>query len=526
MTTSAPAEQRGPRRRRRFVAAEGAEKLDQLRHLLVGPEQTRLTEVEKHVAPEAVVASIRDAIQNDPRLFVDAIAPVMGPAIRKAVSQALRSLVQQLNETLARGLSPRALMWRFEAMRTGRPFAEVVLLRSLLYRVEQVFLVHAETGLVLKHLILPGAPSQDPDQVAAMLSAIDTFVHDAFREDARLARFQVGELSGWVEHGPRAVLVAVVRGNAPSNLGELLREVEERIHLEFPRELAAFRGDVTPFDRAEPILERCLLTETAEVAPGGRSRAYAFVAFGLVALLCGLLVAWHLRSERREARILDGYSGALAAEPGLILTKSERDGGRYTFEGLRDPLAADPAVLLAARGLPADRASYRFASFYSLDPRIAERRAQTDYDTDAATRLRERADAIAERQLLFPVGKLDVRSDQDAELRELTADVVALAELAKVASIDLTIDVIGHADASGAESQNQALSLARAERVVAMLSDELSRRGLDTNVFHAGGAGAVDFPPTRGCVRDRHHGADCARSVSFRVRARSHSWRP
>ena len=43
----------------------------------------------------------------------------------------------------------QGLKWRVESIRTGRPFAEIVLMHSLLYRVEQVFLIHRETGLVL-----------------------------------------------------------------------------------------------------------------------------------------------------------------------------------------------------------------------------------------------------------------------------------------------------------------------------------------------------------------------------------------
>ena len=37
-------------------------------------------------------------------------------------------------------------------MRTGRSFAEVVMLRSLVYRVEQIFLIHRETSLSLLHV--------------------------------------------------------------------------------------------------------------------------------------------------------------------------------------------------------------------------------------------------------------------------------------------------------------------------------------------------------------------------------------
>ena len=76
----------------------------------------------------------------------------MGPAIRRAIAEALRAMVDSFNQVLQHSLSARALRWRVEAWRTGRPFAEVVLSHSLVYRVEQVFLVHRDTGLLLQHV--------------------------------------------------------------------------------------------------------------------------------------------------------------------------------------------------------------------------------------------------------------------------------------------------------------------------------------------------------------------------------------
>jgi OOP family OmpA-OmpF porin len=92
------------------------------------------------------------AVRKSPRAIVDAIAPIMGPAIRQAIARALQSMMQSFNQSLDESLSVRGLRWRVEAWRTGRPFAEVVLLHTLRYRVEQVFLIHRETGLLLHHV--------------------------------------------------------------------------------------------------------------------------------------------------------------------------------------------------------------------------------------------------------------------------------------------------------------------------------------------------------------------------------------
>ncbi|MEO8349653.1 MAG: OmpA family protein, partial [Acidobacteriota bacterium] len=165
---------------------------------------------------KAIVTSVR----RDPQVLVDALFPVMGPAIRKAIASALASMVESFSETLEHSFSVQGVKWRMEAWRTGKPLAEVILLRTVVYRVEQVFLIHRESGLLLQHVSATAAGVQDADMVSGMLTAIRDFVHDSFggKEGDSLDTFQVGERSVWIEQGPHATLAAVVRGSAPREL--------------------------------------------------------------------------------------------------------------------------------------------------------------------------------------------------------------------------------------------------------------------------------------------------------------------
>ncbi len=97
---------------------------------------------------EALTASVR----RNPRPLADALFPIFGPAIRKAIAASLSSMLESLNQTIEHSLSWRALQWRITALRTGKPFAEIVLLNTLVYRVEQVFLIDRESGLLLQHV--------------------------------------------------------------------------------------------------------------------------------------------------------------------------------------------------------------------------------------------------------------------------------------------------------------------------------------------------------------------------------------
>ena len=124
----------------------------------------------------AVEGSIKQSIEKKPDTFVGALHPIIGPMVRRSIAESLRRLMQSLNQTLEHTFSWRGLKWRFEALRTGKSFAEVVMLRSLVYRVEQLFLIHRRTSLSLLHVALDPAIAKDSDMVAGMLSAIQDFV--------------------------------------------------------------------------------------------------------------------------------------------------------------------------------------------------------------------------------------------------------------------------------------------------------------------------------------------------------------
>jgi OOP family OmpA-OmpF porin len=100
----------------------------------------------------------------------------------------------------------KGLRWRLESLKTGKPFSEVVMLNTLVYRVEQLFLIHRQTGLVLSHLVGEDVASQDADMVSAMLTAIQDFVRDCFAggQEGDLDAMQMGDYTLLVEQSPYA----------------------------------------------------------------------------------------------------------------------------------------------------------------------------------------------------------------------------------------------------------------------------------------------------------------------------------
>ena len=378
------------------------ESFAQLRSIILGPEQRKLQKIRarlrdtaaqtrdvSRVLPDAlqlrandpqlkralapsVEEAITASVQRNPQALADALFPVIGPAIRKAVAHAFDAMIDSINQTIERSVSWHAVQWRWTAWRTGKPYAEVVIANTLDYRVEQVFLIHRETGLLLQHVAINARSSQDADQISAMLTAITDFARDSFhvgRADT-LESLRVGDLAVSIVQGPHAILAAVVRGSIPAAVRASLENALESVHRQFGTSLQSYSGDASPFDEARPILEACLVTQRRRESHKPSYRGWVLAAVA-VALAVG---AWFYVDLRRQQRF-DAYLESVAAEPGVVVLASNRRGNSYFVAGLRDPMARDPLALSAAQNLPPGSIRGRWEPYQALHPPFVSARA-------------------------------------------------------------------------------------------------------------------------------------------------------
>jgi OOP family OmpA-OmpF porin len=353
----------------------------QLRSIIVGPERRQLRLIRRHlrdsaaqtrdvsrVLPDALQLRARDpqlmralapsiedavaaSVQKNPQALADALFPVIGPAIRKAVAHTFDAMIDSINRSIERSISWQAIEWRWVAWRTGKPYAEVVIANTMEYRVEQVFLIHRESGLLLQHVAVSRHGAADADQVSAMLTAITDFARDSFQvgHSDTLDSMRVGELAVAIVQGPHAILAAVVRGSIPPPVRAALEGTLESIHRQFASALQTYTGDASAFEPTRPLLETCLVSQRRGWRARPSYRGWVIAAAGVV---LALSVWWYF--GWREQQRFDALLDRLSAEPGIVLLASGRQGGGFFVSGLRDPLAADPASFVASANLEAD----------------------------------------------------------------------------------------------------------------------------------------------------------------------------
>jgi len=410
-----------------------------------------------------VEQALKISVAKNPAILATSLAPLIGDAVRKAVAAALRSMTESINFTLERSLSWESIKWRFEAKRTGKSFGEIVLLRNLRYKVQQVVLIQRETGSVLQYVKAPGEGIKEAELMSSMLTAIADFISDSFNA-ARSQEFEaldIGDFKLWVHYGPQALLAGTVLGAPPPELRNVFARENELIHQEFAAALANFSGDASIFDGARPHLQNCLLGQTARPQKQSRLWLVALAALIIAVLALEFFVYRHNRHWNE-------YLTRLHSEPGIVVTGWKKSWSHYDIAGLRDPLAPDPVTLAADYGIDPARVHEHFEEYQSLDPHFA---VQRTFDT-------EKQD-IEQMMILFPVNSSALSPDQSLRLDLLEEHLDKLQQAAGALDRKIHVKLFGRADQTGPESKNAALSRDRAEHVL----DALRARGIPAGLL-------------------------------------------
>ncbi|MDR2695133.1 MAG: OmpA family protein [Deltaproteobacteria bacterium] len=539
------------------AALSGGTELAALRELLFGNELNLLADIKKRLddpalharevstviaeavllrsgkddrlgrALEPVVEEIvKGALRKNPLDFTSVLFPLMGPAIRRSIAEGFRAMLQSLHKTLEMSFSWKGLRWRLEALRTGKTFSEVVLLHTLVYRVEQIFLIHSETGLVLAHMQGEDVAGEDADMVSAMLTAIQDFAHDCFHSAGQedLDSLQMGEATIFVERSAKAYLACVVRGTPPLGFRDRLRAALELIAFECADALAHFHGDAAPFVLVSRHLESCLVTQMAADNKPLPLWVKA-LPVALVLALAGAAGLWRYEAHQHAQAVahmhgeLERGIVALNSEPGIVVYDVQRaQSPPWTVFCMRDEFARPVEHVLREQGLPVGNFLIRGVPFVSYEAPIVARRVQhairppesvdVEFDVGDGTlrlsgtasidwilqsrrellslpgvkqldmknledprlqRMRELAQAVESVTVEFPLGKdVPVPADQP-KLLGIVENLTELEALGKNAGVSVSVTIYGHTDSLGQEKRNYELSQERAKTLAAML---------------------------------------------------------
>jgi OOP family OmpA-OmpF porin len=339
-------------------------------------ERARRDPVLERILEPSIENAIQSSIEKEPHRFAEILFPILGPSLRKAIEAIIHGMFVNFNQLLEQSLSIRALRWRLEAWRTDEPFAKIALLHTLVYQVEQIFLVHRETGLVLHHVKRADAIVQDPDMVSGMLTAIQSFVADSFSVSStdKLRSMTYGDLELILYQGPYATLAAAVRGRYPVQLNHCLATTIETLHIRYGSIFKKFQGDSQSLPDLQPLLANCLLQQTQKKTEQDKyPRLALMILSGFLIAMIIVLALWINQvwsTETKRAELI----AQLQHEPGYVVFATRTLDDQWLVSGLRDPLARPDTDVLSAQLRQDTDYHAIWQPFYSLDPSLIQQR--------------------------------------------------------------------------------------------------------------------------------------------------------
>lgn len=291
------------------VIHEEAGHAGELRDILLRGDDAYLTETVESVLDDALGRKIEESademaailapvmgraisrqVQDSQDEIVDALYPVIGRMIQRSVTEAMRALAQRVDEGLRSTFSMKRLAHRVQGRMRGLSDSEIMMREALPFQVQQVFLIHRESGLLLEHLAHGPEDGGDSDLISSMLTAIRDFAQDTFGTDREgdLDEIQYGTTSILVEPGSLAYAAVVVQGFEPEGFRYEMREALSAVNVDYGPILRDYDGDLAGLEGVDEHLQPLLETEVvaAERESGGNTPWLAIAGAAAILLLC------------------------------------------------------------------------------------------------------------------------------------------------------------------------------------------------------------------------------------------------
>lgn len=507
--------------------------------------------VNKVILP-LVEKSVERSVADHSDQMVGYLYPLVGSLVRKSVTAFITDLLEKTNSLIENSLTIKGLKWRFKARQAGISFSQYVASQTFAFRVEQVFLIHRETGLLLNNLSAGLQSNADADLISSMLTAINDFVADSFRlnnqkGEQHLDVVKTDDFTLLIKSGPKALLVAAVTGNMPQKVGNQLQLSLEEIHRLYGNELNSFKGDDSPFEDCEQQLRECLISELKPENAKVKKRPWMALLLVLIALIfIGVagIQRWQTNMFFERVQEIDN-------QPGILLTDTEIQ--RFSdihFSVLRDPSAIAVTEWLTQHQLNQENITFKERSYVSLDEAIIKLKVdnvvrqyptilldwngefpQFNGEISNLDKLRLQSDlnkipglqfktnwleslriagaqsnaaddpTIIRAILDLNIAKLDrititfeqsesALSESEVEkLFEVKEEFNNLVTIAEQQGLSLGLIIMGASDPSGSSAYNKALSQKRADTVKNKLQD----LGIDKNRLNSIGLGIIEL---------------------------------
>jgi hypothetical protein len=136
-----------------------------------------VSEIPSTLGP-TITKTLKEQIENSKDQVVEALYPIMGKMIKRYIQNEIKLLSENINKKVNNAFSVAGFKRKVRSAFTGVKESDMILAESNSPVIDEVFIIEKGSGLLLGNYST--TETMDKDMVSGMLTAIKSFVEDAF----------------------------------------------------------------------------------------------------------------------------------------------------------------------------------------------------------------------------------------------------------------------------------------------------------------------------------------------------------
>ena len=267
-----------------------------------------------------VTPAISKGIADNKETMIDALYPIMGGMISKYVTQAIKEMMETINNKIEDGLSFDKYKRKLKSKVTGVSETELLMEESSDATISSLFVIQKESSLLIAEAHLENKEIDDAHMVASMASAIKDFINDWVQNDEAGSEVQIlsyGNATLYIESAGSVFIIAFLDAEPDYEQRSEINAFFATLIKEYSDFFQHFDGD----DSAEEVVTLSMKMEDylyehapkRSAATGAKSKKnpakYIFIFLGLLLLGYGMYLfnAWYIeRSLEQKVYVQTG----------------------------------------------------------------------------------------------------------------------------------------------------------------------------------------------------------------------------
>lgn len=136
-----------------------------------------ISEIPTSLGP-VITQTLKEEIENSKEQVVEALYPIMGKMIKRYIQNEMKLLSETMNKKVNNTFSVSSIKRKIRARFTGVKESDLMISELDAPKINEVFIIQKGSGILLGNL--SNTTTVDKDMLSGMLTAIKSFVEDAF----------------------------------------------------------------------------------------------------------------------------------------------------------------------------------------------------------------------------------------------------------------------------------------------------------------------------------------------------------